>query len=70
VFNRTVHDWDAYARKVVELWSCGMLGTTRYHGQPFSAHLSLGLRPEHFQVKGSIMFEHKLPGHSSKSRTG
>jgi truncated hemoglobin YjbI len=48
VFNGTVRDWDAHARTVANFWSRGLLGTTRYNGHPFTAHLSLGLTPEHF----------------------
>jgi truncated hemoglobin YjbI len=48
VFNGTVSDWDAHARTVANFWSRSLLGTTRYNGHPFTAHLSLGLKPEHF----------------------
>jgi truncated hemoglobin YjbI len=48
VFSGAVHDWERHARTVVNFWSRGLLGTTRYNGQPFSMHLSLGLTPEHF----------------------
>jgi truncated hemoglobin YjbI len=49
VFNSTVADWDAHARTVANFWSRSLLGTTRYNGHPFTAHLSLGLKPEHFE---------------------
>lgn len=48
VFNGTVSDWQAHARTVANFWSRSMLGTTRYNGHPFTAHISLGLKSEHF----------------------
>jgi truncated hemoglobin YjbI len=48
VFNGTVADWEAHARTVANFWSHSLLGTTRYNGHPFTAHLRLGLTPEHF----------------------
>ncbi len=48
VFNSTVHDWDRHARTVANFWSRSLLGTTRYNGHPFTAHLSMGLTPQHF----------------------
>jgi truncated hemoglobin YjbI len=48
VFNGAVADWDAHARTVANFWSRSLLGTTRYNGHPFTPHLALGLKPEHF----------------------
>jgi truncated hemoglobin YjbI len=48
VFNRSVSDWDAHAAKVQDFWSRTILGTKRYDGMPFTPHLFLGLKPEHF----------------------
>ena len=48
VFNRSVSDWDLHAAKVQDFWSRAVLGTKRYNGMPFTPHLFLGLKPEHF----------------------
>lgn len=48
VFERRVPDWDAHSRTVRDFWSRAILRTQRYNGTPFTPHLSMGLKPEHF----------------------
>lgn len=47
-FDRVVHDWDAHIRTMQDFWSRALLGTTRYNGQPFPPHLTLGIGQAHF----------------------
>jgi len=48
VFRRAVADWESHFRIIRDFWSKTLLGTTRYNGNPFSAHISLNLKPEFF----------------------
>ena len=42
LFNRAVADWDEHLEKLAAFWSSVMLGTGRYRGNPFQAHLRYG----------------------------
>ncbi|WP_454916489.1 group III truncated hemoglobin [Xanthobacter sediminis] len=48
VFARAIPDWEGHFRVVQDFWSRSLLGTSRYTGNPFSAHIMLQLKPEHF----------------------
>lgn len=48
VFARAIPDWESHYQIVQNFWSRSFLGTSRYSGMPFAAHIPLGLRPEHF----------------------
>ena len=48
VFNSAIADWDHHMQVVADFWSHALLGTTRYNRHPFPAHLSLPIKPEHF----------------------
>lgn len=48
VFARAIPDWEDHYRVVQNFWSRALLGTSRYSGNPFSAHIMLQLKPEHF----------------------
>ncbi len=48
VFRRAVTDWEHHFGTIRDFWSKTLLGTLRYTGNPFSAHIGLGLRPEFF----------------------
>jgi len=48
VFQRSVADWEHHFATIQGFWSKTLLGTSRYDGTPFSAHINLGLRPEFF----------------------
>jgi truncated hemoglobin YjbI len=47
VFAR-IPDFEAHVRIICDFWSRQLLGTERYKGNPFSAHITLALVPEHF----------------------
>lgn len=49
VFARAVHDWDAHIKVMVDFWSRALLGTERYHGQPFAPHVPLRIGQAHFE---------------------
>ncbi len=44
-----IADWDYHYEVVRGFWSRALIGTTRYSGFPFTAHIPLKLRPEHFE---------------------
>ncbi|MGO9741132.1 MAG: group III truncated hemoglobin [Roseiarcus sp.] len=48
IFARAVADWDAHERTVRDFWSKTLVGSARYSGFPYTAHVGLGLAPEHF----------------------
>jgi truncated hemoglobin YjbI len=48
VFRRAVADWEHHFTTIRDFWSKTLLGTSRYTGNPFSAHIGLKLRPEFF----------------------
>ncbi|WP_085316505.1 group III truncated hemoglobin [Derxia lacustris] len=48
VFAAHVQDWEAHYKIVAGFWSQGLLGTQRYKGSPYSVHLNLGIKIEHF----------------------
>ncbi len=51
-----VHDWEGHIERIATFWSSVALLTGRYHGQPLSAHVSLGLKRAHF-VRWLELFE-------------
>ncbi len=48
VLEGAVVDWERHAEIVRDFWSRALLGTHRYKGFPFTAHIPLQLTPEHF----------------------
>ena len=44
-----IADWDHHYEVVHNFWSRALIGTTRYSGFPFTAHIPLKLKPEHFE---------------------
>lgn len=48
VFNAKVDDWDVHIRVVANFWSKALLGSNRYNGSPFVAHMNLPVEVEHF----------------------
>jgi len=48
VFRRAVADWEHHFETIRDFWSKTLRGTSRYGGNPFSAHIRLDLRPEFF----------------------
>ncbi len=49
VFGRAISNWDEHRKVVQDFWSRTLRGTTRYTGNPFGPHRSLGLKPEFFE---------------------
>lgn len=45
---RRIPDFEAHVVTITDFWSRQLMGTARYKGNPFSAHLKLALTPEHF----------------------
>ena len=48
VFAAAIADWDDHLKIVADFWSHALLGTSRYGRHPFPAHLTLPIKPEHF----------------------
>ena len=48
VFAVSVPDREHHFSKIQDFWSRALLGTQRYAGMPFPAHLQLPVEPEHF----------------------
>jgi truncated hemoglobin YjbI len=48
VFGGAVADWDHHYEVVHNFWSKALLDTTRYSGFPFTVHIPLKLKSEHF----------------------
>ena len=48
VFNSAVADWERHFKRIQDFWSRMLLGTSRYSGHPYPAHVHLPVEPEHF----------------------
>jgi len=74
VFNGFAHvDWPRHLPVMYDFWSSLLLGTTRYHGQPFAKHLPLPIATAHFQ-RWLALFEATLAelfagSHTEEART-
>lgn len=44
----TIPELETHMGVVADFWSKALLGTTRYEGLPFAAHIHLPVEPEHF----------------------
>ncbi len=49
IFNAHIQDWPAHLANITEFWTLQTGGPSKYRGGFAGAHLSLGLKPEHFQ---------------------
>lgn len=49
LFNARIHDWPSHLDKIGNFWARQTGGPSNYAGGFGSAHLSMGLQPEHFQ---------------------
>jgi hemoglobin len=49
IFNEHITDWPAHLDKITEFWALQTGGESRYRGGFAGAHISLDLKPEHFQ---------------------
>jgi hemoglobin len=50
LFNTVITDWDHHLTLVQDFWSKVLLGTHRYTRHPYSAHVGLPIKREHFPV--------------------
>lgn len=50
IFNSHIQDWLAHLEKISEFWALQAGGPSKYRGGFGAAHISLGLKPEHFQL--------------------
>ena len=48
IFNARIADWEFHVQRMCEFWSTVALGSGRYHGRPFSKHLTLPVSAPHF----------------------
>ncbi len=48
VFAASVADWEHHLARIQDYWSKALLGTNRYSGFPFPAHMQLPVEPAHF----------------------
>ena len=48
LFVASIQDWDEHLRVIENFWSHALLGTGRYKGFPFPAHMNLPVELEHF----------------------
>ena len=48
LFEASIHDWNEHLRIIENFWSNALLGTGRYKGFPFPAHMNLPVELEHF----------------------
>ncbi len=49
IFNSHIQDWPAHLANITEFWALQAGGPSKYRGGFGAAHVSLGLKPEHFQ---------------------
>ena len=49
IFNSHIEDWPAHLDNITEFWALQAGGPSKYRGGFGAAHISLGLKPEHFQ---------------------
>jgi hemoglobin len=49
IFNPRIRDWPAHLEKIAGFWALQCGGPSEYRGGFGAAHLTLGLKPEHFQ---------------------
>ena len=49
IFNAQIQDWPAHLDKITEFWALQTGGQSKYRGGFAGAHISLDLKPEHFQ---------------------
>ena len=47
-FETVITDWDHHLEVVQNFWSHALLGTQRYKGHPFPAHMDISIQREHF----------------------
>ena len=50
IFDQQIEDWPSHLEKIADFWSNVTGGPVRYSGPMPFMHLSLGLKPEHFEA--------------------
>lgn len=50
VFEGAVQDWPPHLARIADFWSSVMLGSGRYKGNPFAAHVKLPIQPDMFEA--------------------
>ena len=48
LFEAHIKDWDAHVKIVSDFWSTALLGTKRYPGNAYTAHIGLPVEEQHF----------------------
>lgn len=48
IFAATINNWEHHYTIVENFWSRTLLGTARYEGSPYPAHVGIGIEREHF----------------------
>ncbi len=48
IFDSAIFNLEDHLEIVKNFWSKALLGTERYQGHPFAAHINLPIEPEHF----------------------
>ena len=49
IFNTHIPDWPSHLEKIADFWALQTGGLSRYRGGFGAAHVSLGIRQDHFQ---------------------
>lgn len=49
VMTAAIADFERHVATICDFWSRALLGTERYQGKAFPAHIGLPIRPEHFE---------------------
>ena len=50
IFNGAIEDWEEHFGRLTAFWSSVMLGSGRYKGNPFGAHVRLPILPGDFPI--------------------
>jgi hemoglobin len=50
IFNSRIEDWPTHLANIADFWARQTGGPSRYSGGFASAHLPIGIQPEHFQL--------------------
>jgi hemoglobin len=49
VMTAAIADFERHVATICDFWSRALLGTERYQGRAYPAHVGLPIRPEHFE---------------------
>jgi hemoglobin len=69
---RSIVDFERHVGIVCDFWSHVLLGTNRYQGPAYPAHVSLPIRPEHFdhwlKLFGDTVAAELAPVHAKRAK--